>query len=56
MSMRARGGIVVGVGAVLLVLSLALSQPWEEITEASLGASVMIVGLAIVIFARPSHG
>ena len=56
MSNRARGVVVVAVSAVLLVLSLALSHPWEQITDAVLGGAVMVVGLAIAIFAAPSHG
>ena len=55
MGMRARGWFVVGVGAVLILLSLALSHRWEEFTLAILGGAVMVVGLALAIFARPSH-
>ena len=54
MSRRSQGWVVVAFGFALVVLSFTFDDLWEQITEATLGGAVMVVGLALVLFGGSS--
>jgi hypothetical protein len=54
MSRRSQGWVVVAFGVTLMVLAAFFDDLWEQVTEAVLGGTVIVVGLALVFFGGSS--